>query len=115
MPSPNLVPVMSHISPEERETLRKQASALNMTVSAFFRRVITGRPIPDANKLKNIDELIKIAADQARLGNLFKLALNEDDFNMLKKHIKEDAVSIMSEIHQTNMALLVEIRKLKKT
>ena len=42
-----------------------------------MRRVVTGLRLPQPGNAQSVRDLMKINADQARLGNLFKLALDE--------------------------------------
>ncbi|PHR04163.1 MAG: hypothetical protein COB29_12740 [Sulfitobacter sp.] len=114
MPSPNLVPIMSHITPEERETLRGQAKSLNITVSSFVRRVVTGCNLPSTQHHKDIRDLVTVSADLARLGNLFKLALDDEDFNELQKKEGLDALSVMGEIDQTRKLLKQTIDEIRR-
>ena len=42
-----------------------------------MRRAVTGVLLPPPGNAQSVRDLMKINADQARLGNLFKLALDE--------------------------------------
>lgn len=114
MPSKHLVSVKAHVTPEEKSTIKNWAAGSNLTISSYARRVLTGQPIPDANKQLNIKELLTTAADLARLGNLFKMAIDDDDFNMLQKKNGLDALSLMQAIQATNADLKEKIRDLIK-
>ncbi len=114
MPSPNLVPVKAHITPEEKETLKDHAKSLNLTVSSFVRRVVTGQNLPSTQHHKEIRDLVKVSADLARLGNLFKLALDDEDFNELQKKEGLDALSVMEEINQSRKLLKQTIKEIRR-
>ncbi|MEP3246714.1 MAG: hypothetical protein ABJN40_23075 [Sneathiella sp.] len=114
MPSPILLPVKAHVSPLEKEAIQQRADNCNMTVSAYARRLLTGQPLPNVQNQLKIKELLNTAADLARLGNLFKLALDDDDFNMLQKRHGKDALTVMQEIQANNEALKRAIKDLIK-
>lgn len=114
MPSKNLVSVKAHVTPEEKSAIKNWAAGSNLTVSSYARRILTGKPIPDASKQLNIKELLNTAADLARLGNLFKMAVEDDDFNMFQKKHGHDALSVMQAIQATNADLKGKIRDLIK-
>ncbi len=73
--------IKAHVTPEEFARLKYDARRFNFTMSDYVRRVMTEFKIPqsvvDARALL---DLIAVSADLARLGNLFKMALNDDGF-----------------------------------
>lgn len=73
--------IKAHITPSEREALNERAHRLGMTLSDYTRNVMVNFKLPNsAINARAIIELIKINADLARLGNLLKMAMNDDDF-----------------------------------
>ena len=105
MPLSNQCKVTTYITPEEKENLVTLAKKTNLTVSAFIRRSVTGVRLPEARYHKDLEKLLKIAADMARLGNLFKMALDDEDFNILQQEAGLDAVSIATQIHEVRALL----------
>jgi len=69
-------------TPEELERVRPQAAQYKLSISEMLRRFALGQHLPnpaDFASAQSIRDLLKINADQARLGNLLKLALDESD------------------------------------
>ncbi|WP_096704150.1 conjugal transfer protein TraJ [Magnetospirillum sp. 15-1] len=67
---------------EEMERVRKQADQFKLSISEMLRRFALGERLPDPSTFAGaeaIRNLLKVNADQARLGNLLKLALDESD------------------------------------
>ena len=58
-------------------TLPGNAKRLGISSSEYMRRVVTGMRLPQPGNAQSVRDLLKINADLARLGNLFKLALDE--------------------------------------
>lgn len=67
-------------TPDERDELAALARQTNVSMSELVRRLVTGRPLPASDRHHAVRDLLKINADLARLGNLFKLALDEDEY-----------------------------------
>nr|CAM74317.1 oriT binding protein [Magnetospirillum gryphiswaldense MSR-1] len=69
-------------TPEELATVKAQAGQFKLSVSEMLRRFALGQTLPDPSAFtgaQSIRDLLKVNADQARLGNLLKLALDESD------------------------------------
>lgn len=86
--------VLCYLTKSDKEVLKEKAKAVNLTQSDLIRLLILNLPMPDYQKQANIKELIKINADLSRLGNLFKLAIDEGiksetEFLELIEKIKE--------------------------
>ncbi|MGD9637939.1 MAG: hypothetical protein AB7U85_02635 [Alphaproteobacteria bacterium] len=68
----------------EKHTFSERAKRHDLSMSAFLRTLVRQAP----EKIETIKNLLKINADLARLGNLFKMALDEDFYpEELNKHI----------------------------
>ncbi|NQV46349.1 MAG: hypothetical protein HQ504_01055 [Rhodospirillaceae bacterium] len=73
--------VKTHITPGERQELMAQAHRLGLTVSDYIRRVMINFRLPESPiNARAIGDLYKVNADLARLGNLLKMAMDDDDF-----------------------------------
>jgi hypothetical protein len=71
-------PLQVYVTPGERLIIEGHAKATGKTISTFLRNVGTGAvPRAVATDLKAVEALIKVNADQARLGNLLKLYLQD--------------------------------------
>ena len=65
-------------TPEEKAEVKAKADRLGLYVSEYLRCLGLNYPVPDPADFaaaQGIRDLLKINADQARLGNLLKLAL----------------------------------------
>lgn len=70
-----------HVTPDEYARLKSDAGRFNFTMSDYVRRVMTEFKIPQSVvDARAILDLFRISADLARLGNLFKMALDDEDF-----------------------------------
>lgn len=74
----DLVLVKSYWQPEEKTAGIAKAEQLGLSLSEFVRRTATGARLPNVGHAEAIRDLMKINADLARLGNLLKLAIDED-------------------------------------
>ena len=64
-------------TPEERVQVKALAGQFKLSVSEMLRRFALGQTLPDPSTFtgaQSIRDLLKVNADQARLGNLLKLA-----------------------------------------
>ena len=71
------VTVKTYMTAAERDRVYDEAKRLGLSSSEYMRRVVTGLRLPQPGNAQSVRDLMKINADQARLGNLFKLALDE--------------------------------------
>ncbi|WP_413208297.1 plasmid mobilization protein [Rhodospirillum sp. A1_3_36] len=65
---------------EEMEHVNALAKRLKLSKSELMRRLVLGQRLPEASDFvawQGIRDVLKVNADLARLGNLFKLALDE--------------------------------------
>ncbi|NVK20545.1 MAG: hypothetical protein HWE30_17775 [Methylocystaceae bacterium] len=74
----DLVLVKSYWTKEEKEDGKAKAKQLGLSFSDFVRRTATGARLPNVGHAETIRDLMKINADLARLGNLLKLAIDEE-------------------------------------
>lgn len=71
--------ILVSFTPEEKADIRMKAGQIYTSISEFLRGLILGygMPKPEAFEYCHaIRDLLKVNADQARLGNLLKLALD---------------------------------------
>lgn len=68
------VPVL----PEEETLIKENAARASLTVAEYLRRLSLGHVIKGTIDSENVLKLVKINADQGRLGGLLKLWLTDD-------------------------------------
>ena len=80
-----------HVTEEEADYIRTTAKRLNLSVSDFARNIIFNMKLPDPERLEGIQELRRLRADLARVGNLFFLAMDETNLPQarLEAHVAE--------------------------
>ncbi len=66
-------PVKVYLSPLERADIEIKAAATGLPVAVFLRRVGLGAAVPSILDHKAVLALLKVNADQGRLGGLLKL------------------------------------------
>jgi len=106
--------IKAHVTEEEFARLKYDAGRFNFTMSDYVRRVMMEFKIPqsvvDAEARL---EFLRINADLARLGNLFKMALNEDSFR--GSGVGPDQIQkLIKEFEGARQFLLDQIRALSK-
>ena len=98
------VTVKSYMTPAERDKIYHTANRLGISSSEYMRRVVTGLRLPQPGNAQSVRDLLKVNADLARLGNLFKLALDEGT--------ELDLGGLAGEIAETQALLKSKIRAL---
>ena len=71
-----------YLEVEEKAELVGKAGAANLSISDYIRRIVTGLSVPAPERANTIRDLLKVNADQARLGNLLRLALDDDGWRV---------------------------------
>jgi len=81
--------IKTYLNGEEKARIDQLAHQLRLSRSELLKRLLMNTKLPSANDFaawQGIRDLLKVNADQARLGNLFKLALDEPlSADLLKK------------------------------
>ena len=70
-------PLKVVVSDAERITIRNQAQSVGLSVSAYLRAVGLGHKPKSIVDLEAVRDLVRVSADQGRLGGLLKLWLVE--------------------------------------
>jgi hypothetical protein len=89
------IPTKFYTTPGEKAALKKLALKYGLSLSDFIRRAMIDLKIPDPSSHKMIEELYRINADIARLGNLLKLGIDEGILS------EEKASDLLREIRAT--------------
>lgn len=106
--------IKAHVTRDEYDRLKADSTRFNFTMSDYVRRIMTEFKIPQSViNARAIVGLFKVSADLARLGNLFKMALNDEDFQ--KSYSDTPQVQkLINDIEQTRRCLFNQIRTLSK-
>ncbi len=82
-----------YLTNEDKKKIASAAKKINLTQSDYIRNIVLNQPLPNIEKIKATDDLLKVNSDLARLGNLFKLAIDEgvseEKMNILIEEITE--------------------------
>jgi hypothetical protein len=70
-----LHPLKLIVTPEERHTIETKAKAAGLSVASYLRSAALGHQLRSEIDREAVRELVKVAADQGRLGGLLKLWL----------------------------------------
>lgn len=109
----NLVLMKIYVTPEEKKELQELAKRTEVSLSDLGRRLLVGRPVPDQQSKKDLIALIKCNADLARLGNLFKMALDNEEFVITSHNRGQNTDDLIKEIKITQDQLKSLIADLK--
>jgi hypothetical protein len=77
------------VTPEEKERLLTLAQAHGLKLSEYMRNAGLAQEITSRTEVETVLQLAKLNADQARLGNLLKLAINFEDSKNFEKLVGE--------------------------
>lgn len=81
--------IKTYLNDEEKKRIDQLAHQMRLSRSELLKRLLMNTKLPSARDFaawQGIRDLLKVNADQARLGNLFKLALDEPlSADLLKK------------------------------
>lgn len=83
----------TRVTHEEKEKIKKMAETYGLNVSEYMRQAALAQEMKGQAEAATIVKLSKINADQARLGNLLKLALDSGvDLVEIKRVVKEISI-----------------------
>lgn len=98
------------MSPDDRATIEARARAVDLSVSAYLRRLGTGFAPNSTLDQQAIGALVKLNADQGRLGGLLKLWLSEKPDQGMPTY---DVRRLLREIEGVQADLKAIVRRLK--
>lgn len=101
--------IKSYVSPAEKAEVTALAKQARLTVSELVRRLVLGKKLPDTNLHLSVIELVKVNADLARLGNLLRMAVMEEEFEL---PVGMDLDSLFDTIRETQSILKAKIKEL---
>ncbi|MBF0251734.1 MAG: pirin [Alphaproteobacteria bacterium] len=73
------VPLRAWVTPEEKAEVLALAKQAHLTTSELVRRLVTGRQLPSSQRHEDVLNLLKVNADLARLGNLLRMAMTDEE------------------------------------
>ncbi len=100
-----------YISPDDKKMVQNNATKVCLSASEYIRRVITGTKLPVLGNAKTVTDLLKVNADLARLGNLLKMALDNENPEITKR-LSLDIKQIIFNIETTKNRLETKIMEL---
>ena len=101
--------IKSYITPSEKAEVTALAKQARLTTSELVRRLVLGQKLPDTNRHLAVIELVKVNADLARLGNLLRMALSDDEIDVPEGLDLED---LFDTIRETQSILKAKIKDL---
>lgn len=111
MPLKNRVPAKFYPTPAEKAELQALADRTGQTFSELVCRLTSGQqPMAANDKHLIVRDLLKINADQARLGNLLKLILDDES---LVLPAGMDFRGLFDSIRETQDLLKTKVREFK--
>ena len=88
---------LTYMLPAEAEKVGREAKRLGISRSDHMRRIVMGYPQPGNDQV--VRDLLKITADQERLGELIELAINKGiDLEGLAGEIAQTQTLLQSKI-----------------
>lgn len=117
--------IKTYLNDEEKERIDQLAHQMRLSRSELLKRLLMNTKLPSPSDFaawQGIRDILKVNADQARLGNLFKLALDEPlsadllkKFDDLVRDIEETQVELKAAIGEIRDQLQPGIRKQDKS
>ena len=104
-----------YVSDEDKSHIMQTAEETGLSVSRYLERCGTRRKITSKIDQQAIDNLIKINADLARLGNLMKFTMTElsdETDDEAAKNLIAEAHKTMTEAREVQEVLKAKIREL---
>jgi hypothetical protein len=98
------------VSPEDRAAIETRARAVDLSVSAYLRRLGTGFAPNSTLDQQAIGDLLRLNADQGRLGGLLKLWLSEKPGQGMPTY---DVRSLLRQIEGVQADIKAIVRRLK--
>lgn len=101
-------PLRTLVNTKERAVIVARARASGLTVSAYLRSAAIGAPLPRASTqdLSAVDALVKVNADQGRLGGLLKMYLQDPNPD------RRTAERLLADIESIRVDLRAAVRRL---
>ncbi len=105
MPSKKKV-IKTYVSKTEYEQIRQTAQQCSLSLSAFAKAVCLGHEIKSRSDQQARRELLKLNADQGRLGGLLKMWILDDD-----QH-RSDVEALLENIRRLQKEIVQKVRSI---
>lgn len=106
--------ILVSFTDDERAQVQALADQVKLSVSELLRRLVLGHHLPDPTDFQAaqaIRDLLKINADQARLGNLLKLVVDDTD-GRLTPAVLDQIRDLLESIHAVQADLRAGVKEL---
>jgi hypothetical protein len=104
----NSPPIKVYCLPEERAQLQASASAARKSLSTYLLNVGLGYPVRPILDQRCVEDLLRVNADQGRLGGLLKLWLTNDERTAM---FGESTIrAVLAKIEATQQELMDVVR-----
>ena len=103
MPSKKQV-IKTYVSAEEYKQIRETAQQCSLSLSSFAKAVCLGHEIKSRADQQARRELLKLNADQGRLGGLLKMWILDDD-----KH-RTDVEALLEDLRRLQKEIVQKVR-----
>jgi hypothetical protein len=97
------------LTSSEKEIVKEKAARVGLSVSNYVKAVALGTPLPKFEQRESVLNLMKINSNLASLGNLFKLAIDNQEISSPRGE------EIIKEIQATKQELRQLIENISKT
>lgn len=105
----NTPPVKVYCLPDERAQLQANARAVRKSLSTYLLNVGLGYPVQSVQDERCVEALLRVNADQGRLGGLIKMWLTNDERTAAVGELTLRA--LLAKIDATQAELLDVVRK----
>lgn len=106
-------PIYVWVLPEEKQAIETKARQCGLSTSAYLRAIGLSLPVKSVLDQEAVADLVKVNADQGRLGGLLKMWLTNDEKLRNQRWILEQNIhALLKEIQATQALLLDTVRRL---
>jgi hypothetical protein len=106
-------PIKVWVLPEEKRAIDVAARQCGMSTSAYLRAIGLSLPVKSVLDQEAVADLVKVNADQGRLGGLLKLWLTNDEKLRNQRWILEQHIhGLLKEIQAAQALLLETVRRI---
>ena len=114
--TPRSVSLKAHVTPEEKEQIEQRARSVFMTNSDYMRKILIDFRIPQSRvEFQARRDLLAVAANLARLGNLLKLSINNAEHNQNLNRFDHEMRRLFAEIQDTKNLMREIVHRLIRT
>jgi len=113
--NPRSASLKTHVTPAEKIVIERRARSVKMTNSDYMRQVLVEFQIPQSIiEYERIQEIMVVVSNLAKLGNLFKLGINNAETNENLDRFDSEMRRILAEIQDTKNLIWHLLQDLKR-